>query len=75
MHRRNSGAQPVWRPPLFTKYALQKNSGVRLDYVFDRFSTNDFTWTGWVYADGTQITQNPVQVVNFLGLSYYYKFQ
>ena len=48
---------------------------MRLDCVFDRFSTNDFTWTGWVYADGTQITQNPVQVVNFLGLSYYYKFQ
>lgn len=60
---------------LFGKYALQKNSGVRLDYVYDRFSTNDWTWTTWTYTDGTRLTQNPSQTTNFLGISYYYKWQ
>jgi hypothetical protein len=29
----------------FAKYGLEKNSGIRLDYIYDRFSTNDWTWT------------------------------
>jgi MtrB/PioB family decaheme-associated outer membrane protein len=60
---------------LWATYALAKNSGIRLDYIFDRFDTNDWTWTTWVYSDGTTITQEPRQTVNFLGLSYYYRFQ
>ena len=60
---------------LFARYALQKNSGIRLDYVFDRFKTDDWTWASWVYADGTQLSENQSQRVNFLGVSYYYKFQ
>ncbi len=54
---------------------LQKNSGVRLDYIFDRYSTNDWTWSTWMYADGTRLTQNQNQKVNFVGVSYYYKWQ
>ena len=60
---------------LWATYALAKNSGIRLDYIFDRFDTNDWTWTTWVYSDGTTVTQEPRQTVNFLGLSYYYRFQ
>lgn len=60
---------------LFGKYALQKNAGVRLDYVYDRFSTDDWTWATWTYTDGTRLTQNPSQITNFLGISYYYKWQ
>jgi predicted porin len=60
---------------LFARYALQKNSGVRLDYIFDRFKTDDWTWASWVYADGTQLSENQSQRVNFLGVSYYYRFQ
>ena len=60
---------------LFGKYALQKNAGLRLDYIYDRFSTNDWTWTTWTYTDGTTLTQNPTQTTNFLGISYYYKWQ
>jgi len=60
---------------LFARYALQKNSGVRLDYIYDRFKTDDWTWESWTYADGTHLAENPTQKVNFLGVSYYYRFQ
>ena len=60
---------------LFAKYALQKNSGIRLDYIYDRFSTNDWTWSNWTFTDGTQLLQDPVQKVNFFGVSYYYRWQ
>ncbi len=60
---------------LFGKYALQKNSGVRLDYIYDRFKTDDWTWATWQYADGTRITQDPTQTVNFFGVTYYYRWQ
>ena len=60
---------------LFAKYALQKNSGIRLDYVFDRYSTNDWTWSTWMYADGSRLREDPNQKVNFFGVSYYYKWQ
>lgn len=63
------------RLQLFAKYAVQKNSGVRLDYVYDRFSTNDWTWTSFTFLDGTTITQAPVQKVHFMGLSYYHRWQ
>jgi len=63
------------RVQLFAKYELQKNSGLRLDYIFNRFSTNDWSWTNFTYLDGTTVTQAPVQKVNFLGVSYYYRWQ
>jgi MtrB/PioB family decaheme-associated outer membrane protein len=63
------------RVSLFAKYALQKNSGIRVDYVYDRFKTDDWTWTTWTYTDGTTLTQAPVQKVNFIGVSYYYRWQ
>jgi len=63
------------RLTLFAKYAVQKNAGVRLDYIYDRFSTDDFTWTTWQYVVGTRMLQSPTQKVHFLGVSYYYRFQ
>jgi len=60
---------------LWGKYALEKNSGIRVDYIYDRFKTDDWTWTTWVYSDGTTVSQDPRQTVNFLGVSYYYRFQ
>ena len=59
---------------VYLNYALQKNSGVRLDYIYDRFKTDDWTWTTWTYTDGTTLSQNPDQKVNFAGVSYYYRF-
>ena len=63
------------RLQLFAKYALQKHSGMRLDFIHDRFSTNDWTWSTWTYTDGTRLLQSPVQKINFVGLSYYYRWQ
>ena len=47
---------------------------VRLNYVYDRFSNDDWTWTTWTYTDGTQLTQSPTQKVHFIGISGYYRF-
>ena len=60
---------------LFARYALRKNSGVRLDYIYDRFKTDDWTWTTWTFVDGTTLTQDPDQKVNFIGVSYYFQFR
>ena len=59
----------------FAKYAIQKNAGVRLNYVYDRVNTNDWTWTNFTYLDGTRVFQNPNQKVHFIGVSYYYRWQ
>lgn len=59
---------------LFGTYALQKNASIRLDYIYDRYSSNDWTWSSWVYADGTNLSQRPRQSVNFVGVTYIYKF-
>jgi predicted porin len=65
---------------LYARYALQKSSGVRLDYIYDRFSSDDWTWAGtggvpFTFTDGTTLTENRPQTINFIGVSYYYKFQ
>jgi hypothetical protein len=53
---------------------------VRLDYIYDRFSSDDWTWAGtggvpFTFTDGTTLTENRPQTINFIGVSYYYKFQ
>ena len=60
---------------LYGKYALDRRSGVRLDYVYDQYQTDDWTWSLWNYGDGTTVLQDPNQKVNYVGVSYYYKFQ
>ncbi|HXZ97499.1 MAG TPA: MtrB/PioB family decaheme-associated outer membrane protein [Burkholderiales bacterium] len=60
---------------LTAKYAFEKNMGFRFNYIYNKFKTNDWTWTSWTYADGTTVTQNPNQVVNFIGVAYYFTFQ
>ena len=59
---------------LTAKYAMQKNSGVRLQYVRDRFSTNDWTWENWTYSDGSRVLANPQQTVNFVAATYFIDF-
>lgn len=59
---------------LSAKYAMQKNAGLRFQYVHDRFSTNDWTWDQWTYTDGSRVLANPQQTVNFFGASAYYDF-
>lgn len=59
---------------VFGKYAIDKLSGVRLDYIYDRYSTNDWVWSTWTYTDGTTLNENQGQTVNFFAASYYFKF-
>jgi MtrB/PioB family decaheme-associated outer membrane protein len=59
----------------FGRYALEKGSGIRLDYIHDRYSTNDWTWTTWQYLDGTRLIEPRPQRVNFFGISYYHRWQ
>lgn len=59
---------------VFGTYALRKNASIRLDYVYDRYTSNDWTWSQWVYTDGTNLNQRPRQSVNFVGITYIYRF-
>jgi len=59
---------------LYGKYALDRMSGVRVDWIYDQYQTDDWTWSRWIYADGTTVLQDPDQKVNFVGVTYYYKF-
>ena len=69
------------RLKLYGKYMLDKKSALRLDYIYDRYSSNDPTWTGWVnpasagYRDGTVLSQGSPQTVNFVGVRYIYNFR
>ncbi len=60
---------------LYATYALRKNTRLRFDYAYDRYSTNDWTWSSWVYSDGTYLSQRPYQNVNFFGVTWIYTFQ
>lgn len=66
---------------LFGRYAMTKDSSIRLDYIRDQRKTDDWTWTGtdasgpYVYTDGTTLYQNPNQTVHFLGVSLRYTFR
>lgn len=56
-------------------YAYDKDTTIRLDYVHDRRKTDDWTWTGYAYADGTWVGQEPLEKVHFLGASVQYSFR
>lgn len=70
---------------LFAQYAVQKNADVRLDFIHERWETNDWTWmngsgSAFVYGgttgnDGTTVSAAPKQIANFAGIRYTYRFQ
>jgi predicted porin len=59
---------------VYGDYALRKNTGLRVQWIHDQYKTDDWTWANWVYSDGTTVTQNPNQTVNFLGAAVYVHF-
>lgn len=71
------------RLSLFSTYSLDKSSDVRVDFIHERWETNDWSWmfangTPFTYGtttDGTTVTSNPRQTSSFVGLRYIYKFQ
>jgi MtrB/PioB family decaheme-associated outer membrane protein len=64
---------------LFAKYALDKQTAIRVDLVHQRTHFNDWAWgyagVPYSYADGTTVSQRQQQNVNFLGLSYIYQLR
>ncbi|MBI3570490.1 MAG: MtrB/PioB family decaheme-associated outer membrane protein [Gammaproteobacteria bacterium] len=59
---------------LFGNYALKKNTGIGVKYVYERWSTDDWAWTNWTYSDGTRVQQDLVQRVHIVGIHGYYKW-
>lgn len=78
------------RIKLFLEYAIQKNADIRLDFIHERWRTDDWTWnfangspfqyTGAgtspaTFTDGTTVTSPQKQVSSFVGVRYIYRFQ
>lgn len=55
----------------FADLALTHRSGVALSATYDRRRTNDWSWVGWSYADGTTLYQDPREEVVFVGARYH----
>jgi MtrB/PioB family decaheme-associated outer membrane protein len=67
----------LWSLRLFSDYAVDPSSTVRLDVVYEQRKTNDWTWQElngdpWLYDDGTTVIQDPNENVVFVGVSYRY---
>jgi hypothetical protein len=66
---------------LYGAYALQKNSEVRFDFIYDRQKLNEWTWsnsvngTPFLYSDNTTVFINPDQKVTYVGITYVYYFR
>jgi MtrB/PioB family decaheme-associated outer membrane protein len=62
---------------LFGKYAIDKKSAVRVDFVHQKSTYNDWAWgyngVPFTYSDGTTLSQNTDQRVNFVGITYIYQ--
>jgi hypothetical protein len=50
-------------------YPVSKATRIRLDYIFDQRKMDDYTWTNWVYADGTKVYVDPNQITQIFGVS------
>ncbi|MDN5935562.1 MAG: hypothetical protein L0H75_05215 [Nitrosospira sp.] len=35
--------------------------GLRLDYIYNRFKTDEWTWASRTFTDGIRLSQNPNQ--------------
>lgn len=67
---------------LFAEREHAKNSTIRLDVIYSRVKTDDWTWNGagagnqWVFNDdGSTVVHNPDEKVSFVGLSYRHRWQ
>jgi hypothetical protein len=56
---------------LYGDYAIGRDRGIRVLFMQDRYWTDDWTWANWAYTDGTTVTQNPNQTVNYIGAMFY----
>ena len=67
------------RLKLFSEYAVDKSSFVRLDMILQRTLFNEWTYeyngNPFFYTDNTTLSAKRNQNATFLGASYIYKFQ
>jgi predicted porin len=55
-------------------YAFDKATRVRLDYILDVRTVDDYTWTNWTFSDGTKVTVNPNQTTQLVGVTIIHSF-
>lgn len=60
---------------VYARHRLRGNSALRAEVKYDRYSTDDWTWSTFTYLDGTHVTEEPTQRVYFFGLSYTHHWQ
>jgi MtrB/PioB family decaheme-associated outer membrane protein len=64
---------------VFGRYALDKQSAVRVELGHQRSRWTDWAWgyngTPFVYSDGTIVNRKPTQKVSFLAVTYTYRWQ
>lgn len=63
---------------LFGKYAMKPNAGVKLEYIYDYWSTNDWAWQIYpfpFFTNGDVIFNESPQQVHFIGASFYYEWR
>jgi len=63
----------VTRLGLFGKYEIKKNMGVRVDYAYELWNIDDYTWANWTYTDGTKVFEQPSKGIQYVGVSLYFK--
>lgn len=67
------------RLDLFSKYEMQKNLAVNLNYAYERFKSSDWAYDGQQLATSTQLIgtgmTSPQYSVHMIGVSASYKFQ
>ncbi|WP_181869912.1 MtrB/PioB family decaheme-associated outer membrane protein [Halomonas sp. DQ26W] len=63
-----------WGLTAFLEKPLSEHASLRLNYAYDRLTTDDWTWEEWTYNDGTTISQDRRDDVHFVGLTYQYRF-
>lgn len=63
---------------LSAKYALDKKSDVRLNFIHQRYESNEWYWSNagvpFFYSDGTTVSQQAGQNVNMMTVNYTYNF-
>lgn len=61
---------------LFAKYAVKSNAGVKLQYTYDRWSTDDWAWTARTFfTNGTLVFNETPQATHFIGISAFYEWR
>jgi MtrB/PioB family decaheme-associated outer membrane protein len=64
-----------WQFNLWGAYVLDENSGIRADWIYTKYENDDWAWDGWDYLGGTTVNLEDDEDVNFLGVSFYYKWR